>query len=79
MRAPCRFSKRGNEVRLTLASGAHKTTPGPSLVRAAAKATTWYGWITKGEFRTMRELAKRTAFDEDLYHAFSSWLCFHQR
>ncbi len=61
LRAPCQIAKRGNEVRLILASGAqHNSKPIPSLVRAVAQAKTWYEWIAKGEICTMRELAKRT-------------------
>jgi len=72
-------SKRGNEVQLPLAPGANKSTPVPSLVRAVAQAKTWYDWIIKGEFGTMRELAKRTASTRTMYYAFSTWLCFRQR
>jgi hypothetical protein len=45
LRAPCRFAKRGNEVRLILAPGAqNQSKPIPTLVRAVAQAKTWY-WI----------------------------------
>jgi hypothetical protein len=60
LRAPCHFSKRDSELRLTLAPGAHKSVPVPSLVRAVAQAKTWYDWINKGEIRTMREACNKT-------------------
>jgi hypothetical protein len=60
LRAPCHFAKRGNEVRLILESGAQKSSPNSTVVRAVAQAKTWYEWIIKGEVFTMRQLAKRT-------------------
>jgi DNA invertase Pin-like site-specific DNA recombinase len=66
LRAPCHFAKRGNEVRLILASGAeHNSKPTPTLVRAVAQAKTWYDWIIQGEVFSMRGLAKRTGFNEN--------------
>lgn len=66
LRARCHFAKRGNEVRLILAPGAqNQSKPNSPLVRAVAQAKTWYDWITRGEILTMRELAKRTGFNEN--------------
>jgi site-specific DNA recombinase len=66
LRGPCHFAKRGNEVRLILASGAqNQSKPNPTLVRAVAHAKTWYEWIMKGEVYSMRGLAKRTGFNEN--------------
>jgi hypothetical protein len=66
LREACQFAKRGNEVRLILASNGHdQCKPVPTLVRTVAQAKTWYEWIVQGEVRTMRELAKRTGFNEN--------------
>jgi site-specific DNA recombinase len=35
------------------------------LVRAVAQGKTWYEWITQGEVCKMRELPKRTGFNEN--------------
>lgn len=66
LRAPCRFAKRGNEVRLILESGAQqKCNPNAAVVRAVAQAKTWYEWIVRGEVFSMRGLAQRTGFNEN--------------
>jgi hypothetical protein len=66
LRVPCHPVKRGNEVRLILAPGTHnQSKPIPTLVRAVAQAKTWYEWITQGEVCMMRQLAKRTGFNEN--------------
>jgi len=66
LRAPCRFAKRGNEVRLVLESGdRHGSKPIPTLVRAVAQAKTWYEWVVQGEVFSMRSLARRTGFNEN--------------
>ena len=65
LEADAQLRRCGGEIRLLLAdSEQNRARPGPSLVRAVARAHDWMDRILSGEIPNQRALAKETGFDE---------------